>query len=286
MGVIKRNIPNFITCLNLLMGCIGIAMVSQGFLIHGAFCIFIAAFFDLLDGLIARVLKVESKIGKDLDSLADVVSFGVLPALIVFNILQSRMKIEFFPNQNLMELASWAAYAAFIIPIFSAIRLARFNNDPEQKFHFKGLPVPASGLIWASFALSLQTCLPQRPLKMPWIMEPTVALWDCGEFIPSTYQLQNQIPCGPDSSWLTRFYFNPWFLFLMILLTCFLMVSPLKLIAMKIHQFSFKKYLMHFILLILSLITIFFLGFASAPIILILYIILSQIHFRTKAHEI
>lgn len=142
----KKHIPNAITCTHLFSGCTGIFFAFQGKLDYAAYAVFIAAFFDFLDGMAARLLKVHSEIGKQLDSLADIVSFGVLPSFIIFMLLAKKDSgVE--PN--------WIYFSAFFIAIFSALRLAKFNVDTRQTNSFIGLPTPASAMLSASFPLIL-----------------------------------------------------------------------------------------------------------------------------------
>ena len=141
--MVFRHFPNFLTLCNLLSGCVGIVMVANGQLSQGAYLIWIAAAFDFADGLAARSLKAYSSIGGDLDSLADMVSFGVLPGFIVFRLIEQATTAE----------APLLAYAGFSIAVFSALRLAIFNVDTRQKDQFIGLPVPASALLISSLPL-------------------------------------------------------------------------------------------------------------------------------------
>jgi len=134
----KKHIPNFITCLNVLTGGLGLLAVIQGDMKVGIFYVIIASFFDFLDGLIARLLKVQSEFGKQLDSLADMVSFGVLPSFILF---------ELFSKESL----DWAIVALLVIP-FSALRLAKFNLASDQSDEFKGLPTPANAVMIGAIA--------------------------------------------------------------------------------------------------------------------------------------
>jgi len=141
---IKRHIPNAITCANLLSGVLGIVLSFQTQDITlGAWCIVLAAVFDFFDGLVARLLGVTSAIGKDLDSLADVVSFGVAPSILVY--------------QGLSQLTGGSpwAYGIFILPAFAALRLAKFNNDTRQATSFLGLPVPSNALFWVGCAFAI-----------------------------------------------------------------------------------------------------------------------------------
>lgn len=139
-----KSIPNIITCLNLFSGCLAVIIVLvYGNYIGALFFITLAAVFDFLDGFAARLLKAFSPIGADLDSLADVVSFGFAPSCVVFAYLQSIAPALPFGEQ--------IAFTAFLITIFAALRLAKFNVDTRQTDSFLGLPVPANGLFWAAF---------------------------------------------------------------------------------------------------------------------------------------
>ncbi len=139
-----RYIPNFLTICNLLSGCLGIVLVAEGDLSSGAYMIWLAAIFDFFDGLSARAFKAHSSIGGELDSLSDMVSFGVLPAFIVYALLKN----------SLPEPSFYIAFIAFSIAAFSAIRLAIFNVDTRQTSSFIGLPTPASALLISALPLS------------------------------------------------------------------------------------------------------------------------------------
>ena len=138
-----RNIPNAVTCCNLLSGCIGVALALQGDYRLAFLFIIIGAIFDFFDGMTARLLHVTSPIGKELDSLADVVTFGVAPSMMVFSLLQTLCTNHVLP------------YAAFLLAAFSALRLARFNLDERQTSSFIGLPTPANALFWGSLVVEL-----------------------------------------------------------------------------------------------------------------------------------
>jgi CDP-diacylglycerol---serine O-phosphatidyltransferase len=130
-----KHIPNALTSLNLAAGMVGILFVLDGQIEYGAYMIFLAAVFDFLDGFVARMLKVSGELGKQLDSLADMVTFGVLPAFILFSMIESNTENLYLP------------YAAFLIGIFSALRLAKFNIDERQSDRFIGVPTPANALL-------------------------------------------------------------------------------------------------------------------------------------------
>ena len=143
----KKQIPNIITLLNLFSGCIAIVMAFGGNFLAVVIFVTLAAVFDFFDGLAARALGVSSKIGVELDSLADVVSFGVAPAAAVFMLLK---EFTLFPD-FLSPLQDYLPYLAFLIPVFSAYRLAKFNIDERQTTSFLGLPTPANGLFWITY---------------------------------------------------------------------------------------------------------------------------------------
>lgn len=134
----KKHIPNFLTSLNLLSGCIGIVFAFKGDIVLSVYLIWLALLFDFADGLSARLLNVKSDIGKELDSLADMVTFGVLPAILMFLMLQDKFDMMGIP------------YLAFLIAIFSGLRLAKFNVDTRQEENFIGLPTPANALFISS----------------------------------------------------------------------------------------------------------------------------------------
>ena len=156
---ITRHIPNALTCMNLFSGCIACVMAFHANFEMAMLFIVIGAVFDFFDGLAARLLHAYSNIGKDLDSLADDVSFGVAPALIVFSLFK-----EINYPDYLSFLANWLPYAAFLIAIFSALRLAKFNNDTRQTTSFIGLPVPANALFWASLIAGCKPIASYHPL--------------------------------------------------------------------------------------------------------------------------
>ena len=142
---ITRHIPNTVTCCNLLSGCVAIVMAHQGCYQAALGFIVLGAIFDFFDGLLARALKAYSPLGKELDSLADDVTFGVAPAMMVFSLMH-----EVALPACLAPVASLLPYAAFLIATFSALRLAKFNIDTRQTTSFIGLPTPANALFWGS----------------------------------------------------------------------------------------------------------------------------------------
>lgn len=163
-----KQIPNLFTLLNLVFGCLAIVFILQNGeqivllgqdgvtnvnlpekITWASFCIFAAAIIDFLDGFVARLFKASSKMGKQLDSLADVVSFGVAPGMILYQLL----RIGFAQQTDGLDISITWLLPAFLIPVAGAWRLARFNIDTEQSYSFKGLPIPAAGLFVAALPL-------------------------------------------------------------------------------------------------------------------------------------
>ena len=153
---IKSHIPNTITLLNLLSGVIGIIWVINGNIVSGAYFIILAAVFDFFDGFAARLLHVQGELGKQLDSLADLVSFGVLPGMILYQMTKVSSSIE------------WLPYLTLIVPLLSAVRLAKFNLDTRQSDKFIGLPTPANAL----FISTLPYFAVQWPSVGEWLTSP------------------------------------------------------------------------------------------------------------------
>lgn len=148
----KKHIPNAITCCNLLSGCISIVLMCNGYAVAAGAMIFLAAVFDFCDGFAARLLKAYSPLGAQLDSLSDVVSFGVAPSFIMYHYLSQQ------PTNLNVEIAGFNVipFAAFFLAIFAALRLAKFNIDERQTTSFIGLPTPAMGLFVASLPFTLK----------------------------------------------------------------------------------------------------------------------------------
>lgn len=145
--MIKKHIPNSITCLNLFSGSVAVYYGFQGNYTAVLLLVLLAAVFDFFDGFSARVLKAYSPMGKELDSLADVISFGLAPGVVAFSLLSQG------------TLPHWVAFAGFIIPAFSALRLAKFNIDERQTSSFIGLPTPANALFWVGLGYSFSDFL-------------------------------------------------------------------------------------------------------------------------------
>lgn len=175
----KKHIPNTITCLNLISGCIATYWAFQSFYAMALLFIVIGAVFDFFDGLTARLLNVSSPIGKELDSLADCITFGFAPSAIVFSKLMELFPMSYtFPNE-------WIPFLAFVMTAFSALRLAKFNLDERQALGFIGLPTPANALFWGSLIVGTGDKIAALPHAF-WLLL-------LGTFV-SSYLLVSEIP--------------------------------------------------------------------------------------------
>jgi CDP-diacylglycerol--serine O-phosphatidyltransferase len=253
-----KQIPNLFTLLNLIFGCIAIVLILQtGETIvlmdnggatqvslperiwWGALFIFAAAVIDFLDGFLARLLKAQSAMGEQLDSLSDMVSFGVAPGMILYQLL----RISFAQDEAGLDTTIVALLPAFIFTGTVAWRLAKFNISTNQKYNFEGVPSPAAALVVASFPLIL---------------------------LYRYFDLQT-------------LFINRWFLYAVILLLSYLMVSKGSFMAMKFTDFSFKNNAPKFILLIIAVLAILFLKWLAVPAIFIVYVLMSFFSKEPKA---
>ena len=173
--MIKKHIPNTITCLNLISGCIATYWAFMGDYEMALLFIVIGAVFDFFDGMVARLLHVSSPIGKELDSLADDITFGFAPSAIVYEYL--RPETELLP------------FIVFIMAAFSALRLAKFNLDERQALGFIGLPTPANALFWGSLIVGAGDWMKTAP-----VIGPNLSLVILGGVFISCYLLVSEIP--------------------------------------------------------------------------------------------
>ena len=225
---------------NLLCGCLGIVFVFEGNLLWASYLIFFAGVLDFLDGFVARLLNQHSEIGKQLDSLADMVTFGVLPSFILAKLIQlsttkSGVLSDLLDLSNSSHLPN-LSYLAFILALFSCLRLAKFNVDTRQSDSFIGVPTPANAFVVAAFPLIL-------------------------EFNPEYKSL----------------ILNQYILVTYTLVMGYLLIAELPLFALKFKDFSWASNKTKYVFLILSLILLIALQFVAVPLIIFLYIILSVI---------
>lgn len=242
MRQITRQIPNFITTLNIISGSLAVFFAIDGHLIWAGVFICLAAIFDYLDGTAAYLLKAYSDIGKQLDSLADVISFGLAPGAILFTLLEFSL---FGENQLIYNInCPWYNWlilsSALLIPVFGAIRLAKYNVNSSHEPFFRGLPIPANGLLWASFGLMIQYTQHQELMK----------------FLFSTRNL--------------------------VILSVFMagfMVSNLPMFSLKIKSFGFKENWYRYLFILISALLLVFLNVYGLAFIVFAYIILNALFY-------
>ncbi len=287
---IKKHIPNAITCCNLLCGCLAIVQAFEGNLVYAAYLVGMGAIFDFFDGFAARMLKVSSPIGKDLDSLTDMVTFGVVPGVMMY-------KIALFGQQDYVEEASiglqiqdnfWSQIIplfCFVLTIFSAIRLAKFNNDTRQTDSFIGVPTPAIAIFICSLVLvygvkfpaasgldAFYAFLNNYPEEMKNVS--LAANYDA----PSSLEIIKLV--------IAKLFVNTVFDVFLCVVFSTLLVSELPLFALKFKHFKWKDNEIRFVFLGLSLVMLITLKFVGIPLIIIMYILLSVISNVTNKKKV
>ena len=242
----KQHLPNVLTLLNLFCGSIAVLFAVQNHFVTAALFVFLGVCFDFFDGFAARKLKVQSELGLQLDSLADMVTSGLVPGIVMFKLIANAVN-----TTAVASIDSWNSslqlhdLESSLLPLFgllitlaSAYRLATFNIDEDQQTFFKGLPTPANTLLIISF---------------PLIME-----------------FQN-------SNLAATLILNPWFLISLTLVSCYLLNSKIKLFALKFKDWSLKPNAIRYSFVLLSLVFLFMFHFLAIPIIILLYIGLSLV---------
>lgn len=213
---------------------------------------FAAAVIDFFDGFAARMLKAYSAIGKDLDSLADMVTFGLVPGLMMYQICQN-FNFPEFKNGCIFapDMDAKFAYAGLLIPVFSALRLAKFNNDVRQTESFIGLPTPANAMLIAS---------------IPLIIDP----WFSGVTSPGIIEF------------IISVFLSPWLFIAFCCIMSFLMIAELPLFSLKFKKFGFKGNEIRYVMIASAVILLGLLKFAAIPFIIFLYLVLAIINNRLK----
>jgi len=237
----KRHLPNVLTLLNLFCGSIAVLFAVQNQFVAAALFVFLGILFDFFDGFVARKLDVQSELGLQLDSLADMVTSGLVPGIVMFKLIANAVSIpepERYETWNSsLQLhgleQSFLPLIGLFITLASAYRLATFNLDEDQQDYFKGLPTPANTLLIMS---------------LPLIME-----------------FQN-------SAMATTLILNPWFLIGLTVLSCYLLNSRITLFALKFKDWSVKSNVIRYSFLLLSVVLLLVFHFVAIPMILLLYI--------------
>ncbi len=238
-----KQIPNIITSLNLLCGCVAIMFAVSGDLVSASFFAFAGIFLDFFDGLAARVLNAQSQVGLQLDSLADVVTSGVLPGIVMVQLLSEALtgtsldiSTIFSSTSNNTSIESYLPFIGLLIAVASGYRLAKFNVDIRQTTSFIGLPVPANTLLILSLPLII------------------------------SFQASQQI---------AEVILTPWFLIIITLVSCVLLNAEIPLFGLKFKTWNFKDNAVRYLFLIASILLLVVLKFIAIPIIIFLYILVS-----------
>lgn len=244
-----KHLPNFITSLNLVCGFLALYSLSAGKPLEAAYLVIAAAIFDFFDGFAARLLKVSSPIGAELDSLADMVTFGVVPGAMLLHYLAIGLGIEINGLNTFIEQP--ILLIPILVPVFSALRLAKFNVDTRQSDSFRGLPTPASAL----WVISIPLIIEFMPFHIWWEPENVIV--------------------------------NSWFVIGSAFGLSILMVSDIPLLAMKFKSFGWSGNQIRYIFLIISVVLLIILRPLGIPIVLSLYVLLSIINnLSTNRNEI
>ena len=237
--MLKKYIPNLLTLLNLLCGTIAVIFAVNNELEIAAYFVLLGIFFDFFDGFAARIFKVEGELGKQLDSLADVVTSGVVPGIVIYKLLQTKNTIEIFNT----EVVSWKTKEIELLPFFgllftlaAAYRLAKFNIDERQTSSFIGLPTPAAALV----ILSL----------------PLIINYSSLEFATTLIE-------------------NKWFLIILTVVLSFLMNAEIPLFSLKFKDYSWKNNKVKFSFILITVFLCIVLKFVAIPIVIIVYVIMS-----------
>lgn len=236
----KKHFPNFITLLNLASGVIAILFASQNYLELAAYFVFFGIIFDFLDGFVARLLHAQSELGVQLDSLADMVTSGVVPGIVMFQLLRNA-DADWSMTNYLSDFKDidYLPFLGIVITLAAAYRLAKFNIDDRQDHDFIGLPTPALTL----FIVSL----------------PLISIYGTHE-------------------WVMNLVKDPYFLIVTTILGSILMNVNMRLFSMKFTNFSFKDNWIKYLFLALTILLILFSQISAVPIIIITYVILSVLY--------
>lgn len=248
--MIKRFIPNLFTFLNLICGTIAIIFAVQGEVLSAGILVLLGIFFDFFDGFFARILNVPSELGKQLDSLADMITSGVVPGLILFALLEESQAFELMGEFQittafLSDGFEYSSLLGLVFTIGAAYRLANFNIDTRQSNSFIGLPTPAATLV---------------VISLPFIL---------------TYN---------SSPLLENIILNKWFLIGLAGLMALLMNANIPLFSLKFKKFSLGENKIQIVFLAVSIVLLFALKFSAIPLVILLYVLFS-ILFNSRKVE-
>jgi CDP-diacylglycerol--serine O-phosphatidyltransferase len=237
----KKHIPNIITLLNLFCGSIAVLFAVEGNLFMAAVFVILGIVFDFFDGFAARILDVKSELGLQLDSLADMITSGVVPGIVLFKLFEKSLgdfpySYDFTSKEWNDDITSIVPLVGLLVTLASCYRLANFNIDSRQTESFIGLPTPANTL----FILSL----------------PMILLTN-------------------DVAWVNDLILNPWFLIGLTLFSCYMLNAEIPLFSLKMKTYGFKENAVKYVFLIVSVIMLILLQFMAIPLIIVLYVLIS-----------
>jgi CDP-diacylglycerol--serine O-phosphatidyltransferase len=245
---VKRHVPNILTLLNVLSGSIAVLLaVGNQWEVMAVF-VGLGMVFDFLDGFVARALNAQGPLGKQLDSLADMITFGLVPGIVMYQLLRMSLGTAapaVGENMNWGNLLNILPYVGFVITLSSAYRLAHFNIDDKQSSSFIGLPTPANALLIVSL--------------------PLILLFN-----------------GNDA--MNDLILNPWFLVVLTILSSVLLNAPIPLFSLKFKTWNFKDNALRYIFILVSLVFIGTMKFLAIPAIIITYLLSSFLLPREKSH--
>ncbi len=241
-----KQLPNIITSLNLLCGCVAVLFAVSGDLIATTVFAFLGIFFDFFDGLAARLLNAQSEVGVQFDSLADMITSGLVPGVVMIKLLERATGNEVIGfSMEATETMSWSTMQFSLLPLVgllitvaSGYRLAKFNVDSRQKDSFIGLPTPANTILILSFGLILAT-------------QP--------------------------EHWVSELLQEQWVLIGLTVLSCILLNAEIPLFALKFKTWDFKSNAKRYLFLLFCLVTLLLLRFLAIPLIIAVYIIISVV---------
>jgi CDP-diacylglycerol--serine O-phosphatidyltransferase len=246
-----KQLPNIITSLNLLCGCVAVLFAVSGDLIAASVFAFLGIFFDFFDGLAARLLNAQSEVGLQFDSLADMITSGLVPGIVMMKLLERATGSEVVGfSSEISESMSWSGMqisllplAGLLITVASGYRLAKFNVDTRQTDSFIGLPTPANTLLILSLALIL------------------------------AYQ---------PNHWMASYILNPWLLIGLTLLSCTLLNAGIPLFALKFKTWGLKRNAKRYLFILFSVVALLLLKFVAIPLIIGVYIVMSLLWKDSK----
>lgn len=262
------SIPNLLSLGNLLCGCIAVFMVIDGNIGIAVYLVLAACVFDFFDGFAARGLHQGSPMGKELDSLADMVTFGVVPGMVMFQLIRFADTSAIGGDANLVS--TYLPYVGFIVPLFSALRLAKFNVDTKQSESFIGLPTLANALLICGLPILFR------------VNETEVFFYDGYTYLLNDYAPNVMEGLSKFHLWVINFWKSQITLVVVAIVMSILLITPIPMFSFKVKSFKWKRNEIRYIFLAIAVMLLIWLKLAALPLIIIAYIILSLVYSLTK----